>query len=523
MAQAISYIRFSSKIQERGDSLRRQQDYIDVWVKNNPDITPSGMDFKDLGLSAFKGNHLKHGLGRLLEAINEGYINDGDYLLVEHIDRIGRLEALEMLELIGAILKAGVTIVSLSDNQIYTKESLNGSQLFLLVVKIQSAFQYSDVLSKRTRDTWQGKRVNAKKGEFVRRASPWWITNHTDRYEITKENQHLIKSVFELYLLGHGSRAISKKLDYKVKPHVIDRALQNKVAIGEWDGIKNVFPKAIEESLFYRVHSAIEKRKVKHSSSSKTKMFLSGLVVCGNCGGNFRVKGSAKNSNRRTMVCNTSQHRPYECDNTTTIPYPILLVMCFLSHKEAMNRILTNHYENKQQIEIDAINGKLSDLNIKIDKTYKLILKNEDSEYLELQYNELENEKKELKVALVDIENQLTESSNTNEYSTSDFSTEQDIDKDLEVKNLLLKKVGFKMVANGTNVVSEGLSMNYLGKKKKKLVIGWRDRKWGIPQFDKPFESEKSEVEMYKFASFDLITHFDMVTHEDYNKPLENT
>ena len=103
MPKAISYIRFSSKIQEKGDSLRRQQELINNWLKDNPDVTLSDLTFQDLGRSGYHGSHLKHQFGDMMDAIEANLIKSGDYILVEAIDRIGRLEMLTALNIITSI------------------------------------------------------------------------------------------------------------------------------------------------------------------------------------------------------------------------------------------------------------------------------------------------------------------------------------------------------------------------------------------------------------------------------------
>ena len=89
MAKAHSYIRFSSTKQEKGDSLKRQQDLINKWLIKNPEIELSNLAFKDLGISGYHGDHLNHDFGRLLDAIEDNKIKSGDFVLVEAIDRIG--------------------------------------------------------------------------------------------------------------------------------------------------------------------------------------------------------------------------------------------------------------------------------------------------------------------------------------------------------------------------------------------------------------------------------------------------
>ncbi|ENT7429658.1 recombinase family protein, partial [Shigella flexneri] len=50
MRRAISYIRFSSERQLKGDSVRRQSKLVTDWLDKNPEFyLDSSLSFKDLG------------------------------------------------------------------------------------------------------------------------------------------------------------------------------------------------------------------------------------------------------------------------------------------------------------------------------------------------------------------------------------------------------------------------------------------------------------------------------------------
>ena len=57
---AISYLRFSSEVQGKGDSSRRQNAARDRWLDAHPEI-PLKREMNDLGLSAFSGKHVAQG------------------------------------------------------------------------------------------------------------------------------------------------------------------------------------------------------------------------------------------------------------------------------------------------------------------------------------------------------------------------------------------------------------------------------------------------------------------------------
>src|SRR5215831_10928349 len=115
MPKAYSYARWSSPQQGRGDSLRRQlklsRDYA---AKHDLDLET----FHDPGVSAYRGkNRVEGALANFIAQIDNGKIEPGSYLLIESLDRLSREEVLVALELFISIVRRGVKIVTLLDNQ----------------------------------------------------------------------------------------------------------------------------------------------------------------------------------------------------------------------------------------------------------------------------------------------------------------------------------------------------------------------------------------------------------------------
>ena len=112
MPKAISYVRFSSMHQGKGSTVDRQEQMIREWLQRNPSYEIS-MSRVDRGLSGYKAEHLAEGGGlrAIQDAIRDGAITKGDVLLVEAVDRLGRLDHVDMTALIGGILKAGFASV----------------------------------------------------------------------------------------------------------------------------------------------------------------------------------------------------------------------------------------------------------------------------------------------------------------------------------------------------------------------------------------------------------------------------
>ena len=58
---AYSYLRFSTPEQAMGDSRRRQLSLAEAYARQNGLLLDLGLNFRDLGISAFRGKNAKEG------------------------------------------------------------------------------------------------------------------------------------------------------------------------------------------------------------------------------------------------------------------------------------------------------------------------------------------------------------------------------------------------------------------------------------------------------------------------------
>src|SRR5829696_6027221 len=125
MTKAYSYLRFSTPEQMKGDSLRRQNELARTYASARGLQLDEELTFRDLGVSAFKGRNAEVGkLADFKEAIKEGFVPRGSYLLVESLDRISRQAARKALRVLEAIVDEDITVVTLADGREYHKEAL---------------------------------------------------------------------------------------------------------------------------------------------------------------------------------------------------------------------------------------------------------------------------------------------------------------------------------------------------------------------------------------------------------------
>jgi DNA invertase Pin-like site-specific DNA recombinase len=319
MATAYSYIRFSSDKQVKGDSLRRQEQLITEWVENNPEIPLSAISYRDLGISGYTGKHLDFGLGQLLAAVDSGHIAAGDIILIESIDRAGRLPIEEMLPILLSIVKHGITIITLEDGTKYNKQSINDGNIFVLAGKTQAAHAYSKQLSSRLLKSRAETRNNVIAGKLKKISvhCPWWIKwdDDSNDWVALEDKVKIVQLIFDLYIKGDGINKITTHLNqYFPEGHsiakgnsmgssakqklnkgwyssAVNRCLFDRRAIGEVtskdEQLPNYYPKVISIST-YQTAKEVNSGKVSIASRSNDKVkpalhMFHDLVYC-TCG-----------------------------------------------------------------------------------------------------------------------------------------------------------------------------------------------------------------------------------------------
>ncbi|WP_085677825.1 MULTISPECIES: recombinase family protein [unclassified Pseudomonas] len=377
MKQAISYVRFSSHRQQGGTSVERQEKMIAEWLTSHTEYMLSALTFRDLGKSGFHEEHLENGggFGELLFAIEQGAIKAGDVVLVEALDRAGRLQPLDMItKVIAPILNAGVAIITLDDNTEYTKQSVGGPQLFLLAAKIQAAHQYSETLSRRVTASYDKRRKQALEGVTPKRMTPVWLNSDGS---VREDVAPWIKEAFELYVSGMGKSTIAKRMREsgverlaKCSGPSVEGWLRNEAAIGRWNG-NNVYPAIIEPALFYKAQ--IHAEKVKTQRPVKTaKHFLVGLVKCGSCGKNYIIQN--KDGKPHSMRCRIRQNLK-GCDNSHIVPKPVIEAIYRWTSTQAAWDALTQQQMSVNAKEIVTKEAELLDLNKKVDEVADVVVK----------------------------------------------------------------------------------------------------------------------------------------------------
>ena len=218
MKTAYSYIRFSSVAQEKGDSLRRQTQLRDEWLKAHPEYKlDTDHKIDDLGTSAFRGKNIKKGgLRTFLEHVERGDVEPGSVLLVEKLDRYSRdMAHVSSGHLASLVTEHDIAVVPFTGmlaGRFIDKAAIEKDQsVFLqIVLSFQIAHGESAGKSERNAAAQAGKRERAKeRGEIMTSQVPAWI-NVTGA--ATKDAGHnaalsLNVSIVSMSQSAHGSFA----------------------------------------------------------------------------------------------------------------------------------------------------------------------------------------------------------------------------------------------------------------------------------------------------------------------------
>lgn len=363
--QAYSYIRFSSDKQEVGDSLRRQLDKAEAYAARHK-LVLDHSTYRDLGVSAFRGKNATEGaLAAFLEAVDAGQIPKGSSLIVENFDRMSRLPVMEALALFQSIVARGITIITLTDEQVYNTETLNENwtKLIIALAQMSRANEENKRKAENVQQAWDNKRKEAEAGtghltsvcpawlrlDGVKRKTkrkPWEEKDEAEgperQWVVIKEKADVVKRIFALASEGHGSPTIARRLNedkvptlggiaYEWSPGLVAATLKNRAVIGTFtpkkapnaDPIEGYYPAIISSEQFFQVQQHIAGRNQRGGiKGDGVANLFAGMTYC-ECGRRTRfVSGSKPHLYLRCL----SAYANTGCD-APTYPYNLLEAM----------------------------------------------------------------------------------------------------------------------------------------------------------------------------------------------------
>ncbi|MCX5572318.1 recombinase family protein [Kaistia nematophila] len=332
--KAYSYIRWSTAIQGQGDSGRRQSEMAERYAAEHKLDFVSENVVKDEGQSAYTGQNVSSGaLGTFLQAISEGQIEPGSYLLVESLDRISRQHPMDAMNLLHRIVDRDIVVVTMLDNVVYRKP-IDPMQMLTSLVHMIRANEESAVKASRIRASWARKREAISHGLKMTANCPGWLTLSPDRrtFLVNDERVAIVRRIFQMSIDGHGIYTIAKTLNREAVPTFRGRShwqvsavrmgvLRNRAVIGEFqpqlrrggvnekipegEPIKDYFPAIVSEETFYAAQASMERRSTQ-GVGAKGKRYaniFTGLAFCGQCGAKMYVNQHNRYKSSKIIYC----------------------------------------------------------------------------------------------------------------------------------------------------------------------------------------------------------------------------
>lgn len=342
---AYSYIRMSTAVQLRGDSLRRQKRLSKEFAERHKLQLVEKFQLHDIGVSAFRGANVARGsaLGGFVEAVRAGKIPRGSYLIMEHLDRFSREKPRISLERLLSLVNAGINIATTFDDRIYSAEDDGiDRQLDRVMWILSNSYDESEKKRKRLSEAWQQKRDRDKTLTSI---CPLWLRfdKRNAEFSIISERQKVVQQIFEYSAEGLGSYSVVKRLvaervsAFRGKKgwstSSVSKLLTNRAVLGEFqphrmkvdkripDGPprKGYFPAVISESLFYRSERARSNRLSGGGGRKGLRLsnLFSKLATCAYCDAPMRYENKGRPPKGGSYLVCGDQRRGILCGATS--------------------------------------------------------------------------------------------------------------------------------------------------------------------------------------------------------------
>lgn len=373
---AIIYIRWSTLEQTKGDSYTRQMNRCTAFCEaNGYNVLETVVDE---GRSAYTGENIHTGnLGKLVERYARRELLESTVVVVEQLDRLTRLPALEVVGWLTRVFPTGIRFVTADRNAMVSKAAMEADQLSFMSLVFDSFRSHGE--SKRKSDllldSWHVRReaVAAGRRRNITGVCPAWLRWDKDQEAFVAitdpdpslNREAIIKRIFDERDAGVGHAVIARKLNEdqippwgvgKRKadgwhPSYIYKILHNPAVIGEFQPrsrrkgevtgknvgqlIPDYYPRLISPAQFERVSASKQVMNVGGSTKGRSNL-LSGLVYCGKCSQRMVYLKKANAGRERTnpktgtitvdksegiyLKC-SGAHRGHRCDHKPSFNY----------------------------------------------------------------------------------------------------------------------------------------------------------------------------------------------------------
>lgn len=177
--------------------------------------------YLDAGVSGFHGANADLGaLGRLLELAQAGKFKRGTPLLVESLDRLSRQAAWRALRLFSDLILAGLVVVTVGDEQVYSEENLDREPMrfmFSIVIMIR-ANDESKHKSNRSRDNRARERDRIRATKVLIGRTKAWIDKGRDGKPVPNHHAKSVLRIYDDAARGYGAMKVAARLTHEGFP-----------------------------------------------------------------------------------------------------------------------------------------------------------------------------------------------------------------------------------------------------------------------------------------------------------------
>ena len=367
------YARVSTQNDEQEDSYERQKAHFEEKIHSNPNWNYVE-GYADWGISGTKAESRKEFM-RMIEDCRAGKINR---VLVKSISRFGR-NTVDTLTYIRELRELGISVFFETQNI----DTMTAGGDVLITILAAMAEQESRTMSTNIKWAYQ-KRFKDGRVLINFRQSLGYdkvdkINENGEKeseYVIVESEAEIVRRIFREYLGGKTMRQIAEDLNADgyttkrgnewqaskivsiltnekytgnailgktYKPDVLSKNRLKNNGQSPSYYVENSHPAIISQEMFDMVQAEKNRRKELRSTVKtgkgrySSKYALSGLLVCGECGGKFRRFGRTIKSGAYipTWVCVTHQKEPSACGMK-----PLKETDIYIAYKRAVERLL---------------------------------------------------------------------------------------------------------------------------------------------------------------------------------------
>jgi site-specific DNA recombinase len=505
--RVAAYCRVSTDQEEQQSSYQAQINYYTAKINENKDWTLAGI-FADEGITGTSAKKRTEFL-KLMKLCEKGKI---DMVLTKSISRFSR-NTLDCLGYIRKLKEKGIPII-------FEKEGINTMQMASeMTISLLGSFAQAESESISKNVTW-GMRQSFKNGKVHFHYANFlgYEKGEDGEPKIVPEEAVIVKRIFRSYLAGYSISKIKVELEIEGitsstgkevwSTNAIRYMLSNEKYIGDallqktyvTDFLTKKSKKnqgeipqyyvtgnhegIISKELFNRVQEEIARRASKRKVSQKatktehskysSKYVLSELLICGDCGTQYRRVTWARNGKKKIVwrCINRLEYGTKYCKESPTMEEYILqdaimkAICQFVEDKDELIDTLKHSLRvalNAEDDGIDtaAITARIEELDSVMMDLVELSSKSSASaDYFDTKYEEISNERKQLQDKLKDHAQRQTITENNNSRMKELFEILEQADFNLEEYDEPLVK---QLISKVTVLSAEKIKITFKG------------------------------------------------------------